>query len=54
MTNRMIRNLIGQGKSSFNMRKIMDEGKILIVNLSKGKMGEENSNFWEWYWCRKY
>ena len=45
VTNRMIRNLIGQGKSSFNMRKIMDEGKILIVNLSKGKMGEENSNF---------
>ncbi len=45
VTNRMMRNIIGQSKSSFNLRQIMDEGKILIVNLSKGKMGEENSNF---------
>ncbi len=45
VTNRMMRNIIGQSKSSFDMRKIMDEGKILIVNLSKGRMGEENSNF---------
>ncbi|RJP46206.1 MAG: type IV secretory system conjugative DNA transfer family protein [Armatimonadetes bacterium] len=45
VTNRMMRNIIGQSSSSFNMRKIMDEGKILIVNLSKGRMGEENSNF---------
>ncbi len=45
VTNRMMRNIIGQSKSSFDLRKIMDEGKILIVNLSKGKLGEENSNF---------
>ncbi|OGE26913.1 hypothetical protein A3C32_00050 [Candidatus Daviesbacteria bacterium RIFCSPHIGHO2_02_FULL_41_14] len=45
VTNKMMRNIIGQSKSSFNLRQIMDEGKILIVNLSKGKMGEENSNF---------
>ena len=45
VTNRQIRNMIGQSKSAFNFRKVMDEGKILIVNLSKGKLGEENSNF---------
>jgi hypothetical protein len=41
--NPMIRNIIGQPKSSFNIRKIMDEGKILIVNLSRGLMGEDNA-----------
>lgn len=41
--NPIIRNIIGQPKSSFNMRKIMDEGKILIVNLSKGLIGEDNA-----------
>ncbi|MBI4039094.1 type IV secretory system conjugative DNA transfer family protein [Candidatus Daviesbacteria bacterium] len=45
VTNKMIRNIIGQSKSSFDLRKVMDEGKILIMNLSKGKIGEENSNF---------
>lgn len=45
VTNKMMRNIIGQSKSSFDMRQIMDQGKILIVNLSKGRMGEENSNF---------
>ncbi|MBI2011258.1 type IV secretory system conjugative DNA transfer family protein [Candidatus Daviesbacteria bacterium] len=45
VTNMMIRNIIGQSKPSFDLRKIMDDGKILIVNLSKGKMGEDNSNF---------
>ncbi|TSC64042.1 MAG: hypothetical protein G01um101493_259, partial [Microgenomates group bacterium Gr01-1014_93] len=45
VTNKMMRNIIGQSVSSFNLRKVMDEGKILIVNLSKGKIGEENSNF---------
>jgi len=39
----LIRNIIGQEKSSIDMRKIMDEGKILIMNLSKGKIGEDNS-----------
>lgn len=45
VTNKMIRNIIGQSYSSFNFRQVMDEGKILLVNLSKGKIGEENSNF---------
>jgi len=45
VTNKMIRNIIGQSVSSFDFRKVMDEGKILLVNLSKGKIGEENSNF---------
>lgn len=41
--NPIIRNIIGQPKSTFNIRKIMDEGKILIVNLSKGLIGEDNA-----------
>jgi len=40
----LIRNIVGQVKSSIDMRKIIDEGKILIVNLSKGKIGEDASN----------
>jgi len=39
----LIRNIIGQVKSKINMREIMDNGKIMIVNLSKGKMGEDVS-----------
>lgn len=42
--NPVIRNIIGQPKSTFNIRKIMDEGKILIVNLSKGLIGEDNAS----------
>lgn len=42
--NPIIRNIIGQSKSSFNVRKIMDEGKILVVNLSKGLIGEDNAS----------
>ena len=45
VTNRTIRNIIGQSKSAFNLRDIMDNKKILVVNLSKGRIGEENSNF---------
>jgi len=41
--NPIIRNIIGQPRSSFNVRKIMDEGKILVVNLSKGLIGEDNA-----------
>ena len=41
--NPTIRNIIGQPKSTFNIRQIMDEGKILIVNLSKGLIGEDNA-----------
>ena len=41
--NPIIRNIIGQPKSTFNVRQIMDEGKILVVNLSKGLIGEDNA-----------
>lgn len=43
LSNSMMRNIIGQIESSFDLRKIMDEKKILIVNLSKGRTGELNS-----------
>ena len=42
--NPIIRNIVGQPKSSFDIRKIMDEKKILIMNLSKGLIGETNAN----------
>jgi len=45
ITNKMMRNIIGQSKSAFDFRQVMDEGKILIINLAKGKIGEENSSF---------
>jgi len=43
ISNPLIRNIIGQVKSKIDMAKIMNEGKILIANLSKGKIGEDNS-----------
>lgn len=43
-SNPLIRNIVGQPKSSFDVRKLMDEKKILIMNLSKGRMGEVNTN----------
>jgi hypothetical protein len=42
--NDYIRPIIGQQKSSFNFRQLMDERKILLVNLSKGKLGDINAN----------
>ncbi len=45
VTNTMMRNIIGQGQSAFNFREVMDQQKILLVNLAKGKIGEENSSF---------
>jgi CxxC-x17-CxxC domain-containing protein len=39
----LIRNIIGQEKSTIDIRKIMDEKKILIMNLSKGRVGEDSS-----------
>lgn len=41
--NPLVRNIIGQPKSSFNVRTIMDQRKILIVNLSRGLVGEDNA-----------
>lgn len=43
ISNPLIRNIIGQTKSTINMRDIMDKQKILVMNLSKGKIGEDNS-----------
>ena len=44
LTNAYVRPIISQQESSINFREIMDEGKILIVKLSKGRIGETNSN----------
>ena len=43
LSSSLIRNIVGQIRSSIDLRKIMDEGKILIMNLSKGRIGEDNS-----------
>lgn len=43
ITNSTMRNIIGQPKSAFNIREIMDTGKVLLVNLSKGKIGDINA-----------
>jgi len=43
LSNEMMRNIIGQTKSSFDIREIMDSGKILLVNLSRGRTGDLNS-----------
>lgn len=43
LSNTMMRNIMGQTKSGFSIRDVMDNEKILLVNLSKGKMGELNS-----------
>ncbi|MDP2664140.1 MAG: type IV secretion system DNA-binding domain-containing protein, partial [bacterium] len=43
ISNPLVRNIIGQVRSSIDMRKVIDEKKILILNLSKGRVGEDNS-----------
>ncbi len=43
LTSPVIRNVVGQSRSSFDVRQIMDDKKILIMNLSKGRIGEDNS-----------
>lgn len=43
LSNEMMRNIIGQTKSAFDLRDVMDNKKILLVNLSKGRTGELNS-----------
>ncbi|MCC7290174.1 type IV secretion system DNA-binding domain-containing protein [bacterium] len=43
LSSAVIRNIVGQVKSTIDLRKIMDEGKILLVNLAQGKLGEESS-----------
>ncbi len=44
LSSSVIRNIVGQPKSSFDLRWLMDEGKILLMNLSKGRIGEDNSS----------
>ncbi|MFH1457349.1 MAG: type IV secretion system DNA-binding domain-containing protein [Patescibacteria group bacterium] len=44
LSSSIIRNLVGQPKSTIDLRKIMDEGKILLLDFSKGKLGEDNSS----------
>ncbi|MFA4999932.1 MAG: type IV secretion system DNA-binding domain-containing protein [Patescibacteria group bacterium] len=43
LSSSLMRNVIGQVRSSIDIRDIMDKGKILIMNLSKGRIGEDNS-----------
>src|SRR3989339_793397 len=43
LSSSLIRNIVGQVKSTIDLREIMDSGKILILNLSKGRIGEDNS-----------
>jgi hypothetical protein len=43
VSSKMIRNIIGEPKSTINLEDIMNEGKILILNLSQGKLGEDNA-----------
>jgi len=43
LSSSLIRNIVGQTKSAFSVREIMDNEKILIMNLSKGRIGEDNS-----------
>jgi len=42
LTSIPLRNIVGQRENSFDLRQVMDEGKILLVNLAKGKIGEDN------------
>ncbi|MBI2074654.1 MAG: type IV secretion system DNA-binding domain-containing protein [Candidatus Levybacteria bacterium] len=43
VSSKMVRNIIGSPKSTINLEQIMNEGKILILNLSQGKLGEDNA-----------
>ncbi|MBN1162830.1 ATP-binding protein [Patescibacteria group bacterium] len=45
VTDRLMRNILGQPKSAFNFTEIMDNKKILLIKLAKGMIGEENANF---------
>jgi hypothetical protein len=43
VSNPQVRNIVGQTESSFDVRSMMDEGKIMLINLSKGQVGEDNA-----------
>ncbi len=44
VSNPLLRNIVGQPRNTLDLREVMDEGRILIVNLSKGKIGDDASN----------
>ncbi|EMI16460.1 hypothetical protein RMSM_06618 [Rhodopirellula maiorica SM1] len=44
LSNRQLQLILGQPKSGFNLRRVMDEGGILLCNLSKGRLGEDSAN----------
>ena len=54
LTNTMMRNIIGQTKSVFQLRDVMDEGKIMIVNLSQGLVGEMNMKLLGMFFVTKF
>lgn len=54
LSNEMMRNIIGQTKSAFNLRDIMDNKKILLVNLSKGRTGDLNSKLLGMFFVMKF
>lgn len=43
LSSNVVRNIFGQPRTKLNLRKAMDEGKIILINLSKGKIGEDNA-----------
>ncbi len=43
LSSSIIRNILGQPKSTIDLREVMDQGKVFIMNLSKGKIGEDNA-----------
>jgi hypothetical protein len=43
ISNPLLRNILGQSRSTLDLRSVMDEGKVLLVNLSKGRIGEDAS-----------
>ncbi len=44
LSSKLVRNIFGQPRTKLNLRKAMDDGKIILINLSKGKIGEDNAN----------
>ena len=44
LSSKLVRNIFGQPRTKLNLRKALDEGKIILVNLSKGLIGEDNAN----------
>lgn len=54
LSNEMMRNIIGQTSSAFNLRDVMDNKKILLVNLSKGRTGELNSKLLGMFFVMKF